>query len=103
MVRTARAPAAGRAADNDDVDVKVIEVRRGRDGKCYPSPMPTPKAERNRLRWLAHNLCCRDKLSIRAAQRVMLSQYAVRRSRGQIHKDLLNFCCGPRCVSAEKP
>lgn len=78
----------------------VIEVRRGRDGKLYPARMPTPAAERNRARWLAHNLVHRDHLSVRAAQRVMREQYGVRRSVGQIWNDLHRFEC-PVC--ADRP
>ena len=36
----------------------VVDIRiMGRDHKLYPPVMPLPKAERNRLRWLAHNWC----------------------------------------------
>lgn len=76
----------------------VIEVRRGADGKLYPPRMPLPQAERDRLRVLVHNLVCRDKLSIRQAQRVMREEYGVRRSLGQLHADLHRFEC-PRCAS----
>jgi len=81
---------------SERVNVIVIEVRPGRDGKKYPPGGDLPPAERNRARKLAHNLICRDKLSIRAAQRVMLEQYAVRRSLGIIHRDLQRFEC-PSC------
>ncbi len=83
-----------------DVNAVVIEVRRGRDGKLYPPRMPLPRAERNRLRWLAHNLVHRDGLSIWQAQRVMRESHGARRSLGQIHADLHNFEC-PHCPPDE--
>jgi hypothetical protein len=76
--------------------VRVIEVRRGRDGKLYPPRMPTPLREQELARSLAHALVCRDGLSIRAAQKVMLEQRGVRRSLGALHKYLHGFTC-PSC------
>ncbi len=55
--------------------------------------MPLPKAERNRLRWLAHNLVHRGGLSSRAAQKVMRETYGARRSLGQICNDLRDYEC----------
>lgn len=60
--------------------------RRGRDGKPYLAA-PLTRAERNRARWLAHNLVHRDGMSIRAAQQVMAS-YGCTRSIGAITRDL---------------
>jgi hypothetical protein len=75
------------------VNVIVVETQRGRDGKRYPVGGNLPHKERNRALWLAHNLVHRDRLTIRAAQRVMLEQYGVRRSLGIIHSDLINYVC----------
>jgi hypothetical protein len=75
------------------VNVLVIETTRGRDGKRYPVGGDLPPDQRNRARWLAHNLVHRDGMSIRAAQRVMLEQYGVRRSIGMIHRDLTSYAC----------
>jgi hypothetical protein len=84
-------------AHNGHVNVvKVIEVRRGRDGKLYPPRMPTPPDERDLARRLAHTLVHRDGLPIRAAQRAMREQHGVRRSLGQVWKDLHSFTC-PYC------
>jgi hypothetical protein len=77
--------------------VVVVETVRGRDGRRYPAGLPRPRAELNRLRWLAHHLVCRDGLTIRAAQRVMLESYGIRRSTGIIHRDLQAFEC-PDCA-----
>jgi len=82
-------------ADNADVNTVIIEVRRGADAKLYPA-RPLTREQRNRARWMAHNLVHRDGLSIRQAQRVMASQYGVRRAVGTIMRDLQNFEC-PRC------
>jgi hypothetical protein len=78
---------------DEHVDVVVVEVRRGRDGKLYPPRMPLPQEERDRLRAIAHALRCRDGLSIREIQRTMRDSYGVRRSTGQIHADLRRFAC----------
>jgi hypothetical protein len=81
---------------SERVNVIVVEVTVGRDGKRYPVGGDLPADQRNRARKLAHNLVHRDRLSIRAAQRVMLEQYALRRSLGIIHRDLINYVC-PVC------
>jgi len=81
------------------VNAIVIETTRGRDGKRYPAGGDLPPDQRNRARWLAHNLVHRDGMSIRAAQRVMLEQYAMRRSIGMIHRDLVAYEC-PRCAES---
>lgn len=75
--------------------VNTIVVRRGADGKDYPS-QPLTRAERNRARWLAHNLVHRDGLSIRVAQKAMAEHHDVRRSVGIIARDLADFEC-PHC------
>jgi hypothetical protein len=89
----------------------MVEVTRGADGKKYPADLPWPRERLNQARWLAHNLVHRDGLTIKAAQRVMLESYALRRSVGAIHKDLRLFEC-PSCrdespdpapVAAEQP
>ncbi len=74
-----------------------IVVEQRRDGKFYPLGGVLDPAERNRARWLAHNLCHRDHLSVRTAQKIMIEQYALRRSLGIIHKDLINYQC-PACA-----
>jgi hypothetical protein len=74
-----------------------IALEQRRDGKLYPLGGVLEPAERNRARWLAHNLVCRDHLSIREAQRVMLSQHGIRRSLGIIHRDLASYQC-PVCA-----
>ena len=75
----------------------VIEVRRGRDGKLYPPRMPTPLAERERARTLAHQLICGRKLSYRAAQAALRDEFGIRRSLGQVYADLTRFECD-RCA-----
>jgi hypothetical protein len=84
------------------VGTKIIQTRRGRDGKDYPVGLPRPRAELNRMRWLVHGLVCRDGLSLREAQRTMLESYACRRSMGSICRDLALFQC-PRCAAPEPP
>ena len=72
------------------------------DGRLYPPSWPhMPPAERQRLRALAHDLHCRQGLSIRATQRAMLERFGERRSVGQIHKDLTWEC--PYCSTAPRP
>jgi hypothetical protein len=82
-------------------DLKIIEVQRGRDGKRYPL-RPVPPDETERARRLAHNLVCRDRLSTREAQRVMLEDHGVRRSLGSIHSDLAGFECD-HCAAEPEP
>jgi hypothetical protein len=77
------------------VNVIIVEVARRADGKLYPA-RPLTRGERNRARWLSHNLIHRDRLSVRAAQRVMIEQHGVRRSIGSIMRDLRLWEC-PRC------
>lgn len=78
----------------------VVEVTRGADDKRYPA-RSLSHAERNRARWLAHNLVHRDGLSLRAAQRAMAESYGVRRSMGTICTDLANFEC-PSCAPSQR-
>jgi len=73
----------------------IIEVTRRADNKLYPA-RPLTREQRNRARWLAHNLVHRDGLSIRAAQRAMLAR-GVRRSLGIIARDLASYEC-PACA-----
>jgi hypothetical protein len=84
------------------VNVIVVEVAVGRDGKRYPVGGDLPPADRNRARWLIHNLHCRDKLPIREAQRVMLEQHGLRRSLGILHRDLAAYEC-PACAGELPP
>jgi hypothetical protein len=80
--------------------VVVVDVRvKGADGKLYPPLMPAPGRER--LRAIEHDLHCRQGLSIRATQTAMLRQ-GIRRSRGQVHKDLTWWRC-PYCPAEPKP
>jgi hypothetical protein len=74
-----------------------IVVERHRDGKFYPLGSRLPVAERGRAIRLAHNLVCRDRLPYRRAQAVMLEGYGVRRSLGQIFKDVRGYEC-PVCA-----
>jgi len=87
---------AGRLAHNGDVNVVVVEVRRGRDGKLYPPRMPLPPEELARVRSLAHKLRCAGDLSIRGVQKAMLEEHGVRRSVGQVWNDLTRYEC-ERC------
>lgn len=73
----------------------IITVKVGKDSKLYPA-RPLTREQRNRARWLAHNLVHRDHLSVRQAQRAMAQQYSLRRAVGTIARDLANFKC-PRC------
>jgi hypothetical protein len=68
-------------------------TRVGRDGKTYPAGWTLPEAERRRAAALAHALVHRDRLSIRAAQKIMLESFAVRRSVGSIWGDLRAYTC----------
>jgi hypothetical protein len=77
------------------VNTVIITVKVGQDGKRYPAAPLTGK-ERDRARWLAHNLAHRDGLSVCQAQRAMAERYGVRRAVGTIARDLQNFEC-PRC------
>jgi hypothetical protein len=88
---------AGRHTEH--VNTIVITVKAGKDGKRYPAGPLTPQRLAE-ARGLAHWLVHRDGLSIRAAQRVMLEQYGVRRAVGTIARDLELFTC-PRCEDRE--
>jgi hypothetical protein len=72
-----------------------VDTVRGKDGRTYPARTAT-RAERARAIVLAHNLCHRDRMSIRLAQQVMLSSYGCRRSVGAIARDLQMYTC-PKC------
>jgi hypothetical protein len=82
------------------VNVVIIERARGKDSKLYPVGGNLPLAARAKAIRLAHNLVCRDRLPYRQAQRVMLEGYGLRRSLGQIFKDVRGYEC-PVC--AEPP
>jgi hypothetical protein len=74
------------------VNVILVEVSRRGDNKLYPA-QPLSREQRNRIRWLIHDLHCRGGLTVRAAQRVMLEQHGVRRSLGALSRDLTAFEC----------
>jgi hypothetical protein len=57
---------------------------------------PLTPRERDRARWLAHNLVHRDGLSVRQEQRAMAERYGLRRAVGTIARDLADFEC-PAC------
>jgi hypothetical protein len=78
------------------VNAIVIEVERRRDGGYYPLGGSLPLAERGRAIRLAHALVCRDKLPYRQAQAAMLAQHGIRRSLGQVYKDVRGYAC-PVC------
>ena len=86
-------------ADTGHVNTVIIEVKAGADGRLYPA-RPLTREQRNRARWLAHNLVHRDGLSVRQAQRDMAESYGIRRSVGTIARDLELFTC-PRCEDRE--
>ena len=77
--------------------VNTTQVRRGRDGKNYPAT-PLTRPERSRAIRRAHELICRDGLSIRAAQ-ARMAEAGLRRSVGTIAQDLRGFEC-PHCADA---
>jgi hypothetical protein len=81
------------------VNTVIVQVQTGRDGKLYRA-RPLTREQRNRARWLAHNLVHRDGLSVRAAQRAMSEQHGIRRAVGTIARDLELFTC-PRCEDRE--
>jgi hypothetical protein len=75
--------------------VNTTRVRRGLDGKNYPAT-PLTRTGRIRARRLAHELVCRDGLSIRAAQ-AQMAEAGVRRSVGTLARDLAGYEC-PHCA-----
>jgi hypothetical protein len=77
------------------MNVIVVEVTRGRNGKRWPARQPTSE-QRNQWRWMIHGLVCRDGNSIRRAQAIMLAEHGVRRSLGALHRDLARYEC-PQC------
>lgn len=79
----------------------MVELVRGKDRKLYPAGLPRPLAERQRLRALAHDMRCRRGLSYRKIQAAMLAQ-GIRRSRGQIFKDVKGWRC-PYCLPKPAP
>jgi hypothetical protein len=79
--------------------VSAAEVRRGTDGKLYPAA-PLSRQQRNRVRWLAHQLVHRDGMSIRFAQREIAERLGIRRSRGSILADLRDYQC-PDCTDVD--
>jgi hypothetical protein len=72
--------------------IKIIEITAGRDRKRYPAAQLSA-ADLGRLRKLEHQLCHRDGLSVRQAQRALLGQHGVRRSVGAIQRDLAGWVC----------
>jgi hypothetical protein len=87
--------ATSQVGDTGNVNTVLVELVRGRDGRLYPAH-PATHAERNRARWLSHNLIHRDHLSVRLAQKIMRERYGMRRSVGSIMRDLRLWEC-PRC------
>ncbi len=79
----------------------VVIVRRGRDGRDYPVPMPPPEEERSLARVLAHLLICGQGMSYRTAQRSMREEHGLRRSLGQLYYVIHHFECGPGCLSVQ--
>lgn len=75
-------------------DESLPRLRTGRDGKAYPGRALT-REERNKARWMAHHLVCRDGMSVRAAQ-ARMAELGIRRSTGIISRDLDRFEC-PDC------
>lgn len=75
----------------------MIALERRKDGKLYPLGGVLPAQERNKARWLEHQLHCRDHLSIRRTQAALLAQHGLRRSRGIIQRDLVAYQC-PDCA-----
>jgi hypothetical protein len=47
--------------------------------ECANPARPLTREQRNRARWPAHNLVCRDRLSQRAAPRTIAEVYGLRR------------------------
>jgi hypothetical protein len=80
-----------------------IMLEQRRDGRLYPAGGSLPVPERGRAIRLVHNLVHRDHLTIRAAQRVMLESYGVRRSLGILHRDLTGYACPACCPEAFTP
>jgi hypothetical protein len=86
------APDAEAAPGRVAVDVRV----RGADGKLYPEH-PLSREQRDRARRLAHDLHCRDRLSVRQVRRALAENFGIWRSRGAIAADLANYECS-RCA-----
>jgi hypothetical protein len=70
----------------------VIEVERRRDGRRYPPGGSLPEPLRWRAASLAHQLHCRDGLTIRATQQALAAR-GLRHSVGMIHRDLTRYAC----------
>ena len=94
--RWRRVPVTPRMHHPGTVNAIIIETVVRSDGKRYPVGGVLPDQERNRARWLAHRLVCRDRHSIRQAQKIMLAEHGCRRSLGIICRDLQRFEC-PEC------
>lgn len=69
---------------------------RDRSGKFCPPDQAFPGLDRQRSAALAHNLVHKGGLTVRAARRVMIEQYDLRRSVGGIASDLREYTCS-RC------
>jgi hypothetical protein len=81
-------------------DAVIIQVRRGKDGKDYPVPMPPDKRWRWQVIKLTHQLAHEQGLSEAAARRELLAR-GYRRSAGSIHYDLSRPVPGcPGCQAA---
>jgi hypothetical protein len=84
------------ACFHEHVNVIVVEVARGKDSKLYPVGGNLPVAARSQAIRLAHRLVCQDHLSYRQARQAMLDSYGIRRSLGQVYKDVRGYAC-PVC------
>lgn len=76
-----------------------MNITTGRDGKLYMSWRDP--ADRMRVIELAHQLRCREGLSVRQIQRRLFDHH-IRRSVGMIHQYLANFEC-PACSDMPEP
>jgi hypothetical protein len=84
------------------MNTPLIVVRRV-DGRLYPATWPhTPPEVTQRLVDVAHHLHCGGHLSYRKTQAAMLSRYGLRRSLGQVWKDIQANEC-PFCIPEVAP
>jgi hypothetical protein len=81
----------------------TIIVTRRVDGRLMPATWPhTPPEVTQRLVDVAHHLHCGSHLSYRRTQAVMLERYGLRRSLGQLWKDIQRNEC-PYCIPEAAP
>jgi hypothetical protein len=84
------------------MNVIVIEVERRPDGRRYPPGGTLPERERWRAINLAHQFHCAQQLTFKATQ-AALAQAGIRRSIGQIHKDIVRYACDVCDVPGRQP